>query len=197
MRFFSNTRSHVPVSALLHGLLLFLLLGTSRTWQSVRTRPPGSTRSAAIALTYSPGGTAAPTARVRRPLPVTSHAPALPSAAQQRAPLHAPPRTANNPGLSGTSPLGDGDISIALLRNDPDPAPDLSLLPPGTVGDVIIDVLIDAEGRITQMSLVRGVAPSVDRSVLATVQTWTYAPATRDGQPVASKQTLLFHYERG
>jgi protein TonB len=37
----------------------------------------------------------------------------------------------------------------------------------------------------------------VDESVLATVQTWTFKPATKDGKPVASEQQLLFHYERG
>jgi protein TonB len=36
----------------------------------------------------------------------------------------------------------------------------------------------------------------VEQQVIATVQTWTFTPATRNGTPIASEQELLFHYER-
>ncbi len=38
---------------------------------------------------------------------------------------------------------------------------------------------------------------AIDSNVLATIQTWVFEPATRDGVAVASEQELLFHYERG
>jgi protein TonB len=37
----------------------------------------------------------------------------------------------------------------------------------------------------------------IDQTILATIQTWTFKPATKDGVAVSSQQELLFHYERG
>ena len=62
---------------------------------------------------------------------------------------------------------------------------------------MVVDVVIDAQGRITQARLARGLGGSIDQQVLATVQgQWTFAPATRNGVAIASEQELLFHYER-
>jgi protein TonB len=41
-----------------------------------------------------------------------------------------------------------------------------------------------------------GLGPAIDENVIATVQQWTFHPATKDGQPVASEQELHFHYEK-
>jgi protein TonB len=78
----------------------------------------------------------------------------------------------------------------------PPPRPDLSQLPAGTRGDVIVDVVIDATGRITHTTMASGLGHGVDETVLAMIQQWTFRPATRNGVPVASEQELLFHYER-
>ena len=82
------------------------------------------------------------------------------------------------------------------MRNHPSPAPDLSVLPHGAAGDVMLDILIDAQGNITGIKLDHGLNPDIDKTVIATVQQWSFAPATRNGQPVASEQELLFHYIR-
>ena len=47
---------------------------------------------------------------------------------------------------SGVDALGDGDTTVALVVVHPHPQPDLSQLPPGTSGDVIVDVVIDKDG---------------------------------------------------
>jgi protein TonB len=60
----------------------------------------------------------------------------------------------------------------------------------------MLSIVIDATGRITDIKLDRGLSPAVDQTVIATVQQWNFAPATRNGQPIASEQELLFHYER-
>ena len=44
--------------------------------------------------------------------------------------------------------------------------------------------------------MAKGLGYGVDEAVMATVQQWTFHPATRNGQPVPSEQELLFHYER-
>jgi protein TonB len=79
----------------------------------------------------------------------------------------------------------------------PPPHPDLTQLPSGTRGDVIVDVVIDKTGRIAKFTMTRGLGHGVDETVLATIKQWTFQPATRNGVPVSSEQELLFHYERG
>jgi protein TonB len=91
--------------------------------------------------------------------------------------------------------LGDGDISIALVQFHPNPKPDLSTLPLGTAGDVILDAIIDDHGKIARLTIARGLGSPIDDTVLATVGQWTFTPATRNGVPTASEQEILFHYE--
>jgi periplasmic protein TonB len=100
------------------------------------------------------------------------------------------------PGNAADGSEGDGNISIALVQFHPRPTPDLSTLAPGASGDVVLDALIDAQGHVQRLSVTKSLGPNVDQQVMATVQTWTFTPATRNGTPIASEQELLFHYER-
>jgi protein TonB len=108
-----------------------------------------------------------------------------------------PPHTDAGTGNTTESGLGEGDIRIALLQHFPYPQPDLSALEHGAKGDVVLDAVIDEHGRVTQLTLLRGLAPAIDQAVIATVKQWLFTPATKDGVPVASEQEFHFHYERG
>jgi protein TonB len=99
-------------------------------------------------------------------------------------------------GNAADGAAGDGNISIALVQFHPRPTPDLSTLAPGASGDVVLDALIDAQGHVAKLSVTKSLGPNVDQQVIATVETWTFTPATRNGTPIASEQELLFHYER-
>ena len=66
----------------------------------------------------------------------------------------------------------------------------------GTKGDVILDIVIDPTGKIADIKMTSGLGHGIDETIIATVQQWTFRPATRDGQPVASEQELHFHYEK-
>jgi protein TonB len=101
-----------------------------------------------------------------------------------------------DPGNAADGSEGDGNISIALVQFHPRPTPDLSTLAPGASGDVVLDALIDAQGHIAHLAVTKSLGANVDQQVIATVQTWTFTPATRNGTPIASEQELLFHYER-
>jgi periplasmic protein TonB len=109
----------------------------------------------------------------------------------------APPRADAGTGNTTESGLGEGDIRIAMLQHFPYPHPDLSALAHGTRGDVILDAVIDEHGRITGLTLLKGLDPSIDQAVIATVRQWLFTPATKDGVPVVSEQEFHFHYERG
>jgi protein TonB len=108
-----------------------------------------------------------------------------------------PPQTDAGTGNTTESGIGEGDIRIALLQHFPNPQPDLSALAPGTKGDIVLDAVIDAQGKVTELTLLKGLAPSIDQAVIATVKQWLFTPATKGGVPVASEQEFHFHYERG
>ena len=100
------------------------------------------------------------------------------------------------PPSSGGDPNGEADVSVAFADFYPDPKPDLSVLPHGTSGDVVIDIVIDEEGKVVDTKVDQGLGHGVDEAVMAVLQTWTFTPATRAGKPVPSEQQLLFHFER-
>jgi protein TonB len=100
------------------------------------------------------------------------------------------------PPSSGGDPSGETDVTVAMANFDPAPKPDLSTLPHGTHGDVLIDIVIDEDGKVVDTHVDQGLGGGVDEAVLAVIQTWTFTPATKAGKPVASKQQLLFHFER-
>jgi protein TonB len=175
----------------------------------IYTRPPQLTAAAMpgdrsghrLLLTYDPGSSIASSAALasEKRLPETPR-PAPSKAAAKSAP-QTPAATStlssSTDTLTGADGLGDGNLTIALEIDHPYPKPDLSQLPSGTSGDVIVDVVIDNTGRIARFTITRGLGHGVDEAVLATIQQWTFHPATRNGVPVASEQELLFHYARG
>lgn len=125
--------------------------------------------------------------------------PALPRPAKSltdKAKQLAQAATNEAPGNAADGSEGDGNISIALVQFHPRPTPDLSTLAPGASGDVVLDALIDAQGKVANLSVSKSLGQDVDQQVIATVRTWTFTPATRNGTPIASEQELLFHYER-
>jgi periplasmic protein TonB len=201
------------VSALVHGVVFVTLIYAGRTYVAPMLLP-GDANGTRLTLTYLPGRAAQPAtlraADSQVPAPTAADAklsdPHL-IAPQQAATSHdaaqktAPPSTTNvespNPdSLTGADSLGTGNINIAYLDSFRSPRPDLSSLPRGVAGDVILDVTIDAAGRIIALKKLSGVGYGIDESVIATVQAWVFHPATKDGTPVVSEQELHFHYER-
>ena len=195
-----SPRTGVSWSLAAHTVALALLLAAYGTRMKVSEplKLPGTTHGERMLLSYSPGGQpeagvatsrAVPQRRVRpKPAPLAPEIPTLPS----------PPQLAEaGTGSGGPSGLGDGDIRIALPQFNPRPTPDLSSLPHGTSGNVVVDVVIDTAGKVAQATLVKGLGSPIDDAVLGTVHTWVFTPATRNGQVIASEQEILVHYDRG
>jgi protein TonB len=161
---------------------------------------PGDHEGHLLLLTYSPHGGSPPstlqsTKPSALPTPPRLVTKSMPTPAPPAAP--APSASASMASTAGADALGDGNMTIAFVANHPPPHPDLSKLPSGMRGDVVVDIVIDQNGHVTKSSLTRGLGHGIDETVLATIQGWTFQPATRNGQPVASEQELLFHYEHG
>src|SRR3984957_20379984 len=167
-------------SGALHVLLLAVLLYQFRGVAKVRR----GKIAARVLKPYAPGHTAA----VQPPKP-------------KIVPPKDPPKLAVKvpdppPPSSSGDPSGEADVTVAMADFFPPPKPDLSVLPHGTRGDVVIDIVIDEDGKVVDTHIDQGLGHGVDEAVLAVVQTWTFTPATKAGKPVASKQQLLFHFER-
>jgi protein TonB len=162
---------------------------------------PGDANGHLLSMVYAPGLSApaatlqSPKTPPRKPVPPTSVP--TPTPAPPVVSATATAATSSPDAASGVDALGDGNTTVALVVIHPSPKPDLSQLPSGTSGDVIVDVVIDRDGRIAKYTMMRGLGHGVDQTVLATIQQWTFQPATRDGHPVVSEQELLFHYVRG
>jgi TonB family protein len=60
-------------------------------------------------------------------------------------------------------------------------------------GDVLLDALIDSSGKPTDIKVVSGDNPFVDPA-LSAVRTWTFQPATLDGQPVEAHVGIVFQF---
>lgn len=187
------------LSVVTHGVVLAgLVWAASRVGPAVRAvRMPGTPQGNRLMLTYNLGGPAAPApspmavARVTKP----AHAAAVkPSAVPSPAPAATVAGTTGK-AQGGDSALGDENLRIALPQVHPRPQPDLSSLPHGTAGDVVVDVTIDETGKVVGTTLVKGLGGGVDATVMATLRGWVFTPANRDGQNVASEQEILIHYE--
>ncbi len=189
-------------SLLFHGILIsgFVYFHHEPT---VLVKPPGSAKGTQLSIFYLPG-VPAPHSNIR----VKTHKQAVKSTPPSPSPVieQAKPLEASTGSTAsssshpteeiGNNAQGDGDLNIALAQFFPYPQPDLSKLPRGASGDVILDAVIDANGKITKLTMIHGMGYGIDETVLSTVQQWTFKPANRNGTPVASEQELHFHYER-
>ena len=195
----SERRSQL-VSIAIHGAALLFLLGDVIPHSpSVKPyRLPGTEKGNTLLTYYAPGSAHPAMAAAE----LKSRQKAKPAVSDKHT-LEAPKTQSSEPasqagaGVAAESGLGEGDITIALQSYFPYPKPDLSALPHGTKGDVILNAVIDENGKIKELTLIKGLGTPIDQQVIATVEKWTYTPAMRRGVPVASEQELHFHYERG
>jgi protein TonB len=187
----------ILASAVLHLAALAVILHVRRL-HIEPTRFPGTVLGSHISLTYSPG----------RARTATEKAAVKPTAAKLTRPVKSftptqasgtsiSPASANPNAAQGGDAFGSGNVTVALATYFPTPKPDLTQLPHGTRGDVIVDVTIDEQGKVVDSQVAQSMGAGIDQTILATIQTWTFKPATKDGVAVSSQQELLFHYERG
>jgi periplasmic protein TonB len=201
------TPSRIPryavASALLHLLVIAIFIHQRASWVAP-IRLPGNEHGTNLLLTYSPGRapvqattpnpkTVPKQAKAVAKLPTT---PTPQPVAPDASPNSQSPASAQPDSIAGADSLGSGNVNIALASYFPSPKPDLTPLPRGTKGDVILDVVIDSTGKITDIKMTSGLGHGIDENVIATVQQWIFHPATKDGAPVASEQELHFHYEK-
>jgi protein TonB len=195
-----SQRRLMIASAVLNVAALAILLHVRRIHVEP-TRLPGTANGTRISLTYSPGGAPAQSAMAAVKPVAAKLTQAVKSIRDTHTHVAAAtttlPPSPNPSAAQGGDARGSGNVTVALAQFFPNPKPDLTVLPHGTRGDVIVDVTIDEQGKIVESQVAQSMGSTIDQTVLATIQTWTFKPATKDGVPVPSQQELLFHYERG
>lgn len=187
-------------SVLIHVTALLALLGVFA--HAPRIAPyqlPGTAQGTHLLTYYAAGSPPQPqsdlAAKTKQAAATTSSRLNAPQIVEQKKTV-APPSEEAGTGSDLDAGIGSGDIRIALQKYFPHPTPSLSSMQPGSQGDVILDATIDQTGKITKLTLIKGLGPAIDNVVIATVEQWTYSPATKNGTPVPSEQELHFHYER-
>jgi protein TonB len=61
-------------------------------------------------------------------------------------------------------------------------------------GDVVIDCLIDEQGRVREASVLRG-HPLLAPAAVAAVERWAYEPSLLNGVPVQVLMTVTVHFQ--
>jgi TonB family protein len=57
-------------------------------------------------------------------------------------------------------------------------------------GTVILNIVVDKEGNVSRIKLVRPLGMGLDENAMEGLKTWRFKPATRNGQPVAVEMNI-------
>jgi TonB family protein len=83
----------------------------------------------------------------------------------------------------GVSRAGDG-VSMPRVVRLEKPKYTPEALQAKTEGTVVLNVVVRAQGRPAEISIVRSLDPGLDQEAIDAVRRWRFAPGQRDGQPV-------------
>ena len=90
--------------------------------------------------------------------------------------------------------MSGSDVRPALPMVFPDPPVRRSQIPAGVAGSVIVEVTIDAQGKVIETRLLQGLGYGIEEKVIATLHNWRFRPATKDGVAIPSKQDVYFRF---
>lgn len=78
-----------------------------------------------------------------------------------------------------------GDVSEPVPIYKPDPPYSDEARKAKYQGTVVLWILVDATGAVTDCRVVKPLGFGLDEKSVETVSTWKFQPAMRDGEPVA------------
>jgi protein TonB len=92
-----------------------------------------------------------------------------------------------------------GPVRVAQLPEPPHKTVDVRPLYPEIArqarkeGTVVLEAVLDTEGRVTQLRVIRSV-PLLDQAALDAVRQWHYAPSMYGGRPVSVLMTITVRF---
>jgi Gram-negative bacterial TonB protein C-terminal len=66
---------------------------------------------------------------------------------------------------------------------------------PASPGNEVIEITIDERGEIVSKTVLQSLGPDIDSKCLAALDNWRFQPATRNGEPIPSKQDAIFPFK--
>jgi TonB family protein len=93
-------------------------------------------------------------------------------------------------------PLKNNDLTMKLPRavHTPEPKYSKSARARKIQGVVTVSLVIGADGRVFDVKVLKSLEPSLDANAVTAVKTWKFAPATRNGQPIAARMNIEMEF---
>ncbi|HZS29505.1 MAG TPA: energy transducer TonB [Candidatus Angelobacter sp.] len=90
------------------------------------------------------------------------------------------------------------NVSAPKPVHTPDPEYSEQARRAGIAGDVLLWLVVDEQGKVVRIRVMRCLGAGLDERAVQTVSTWRFEPAQRDGQPVAVQLNVdvTFHLYR-
>lgn len=88
-----------------------------------------------------------------------------------------------------------GDVLAPRRVSGPDPRYTEIARRACVKGVVILDAVIDREGRVRDIEVLKGLPFGLDREAVRAVSTWRFEPATLDGRPVDVRYVLTVRFD--
>jgi TonB family protein len=132
--------------------------------------------------------------RALKDLEVIEVAEPLPEApGEEAAPVEIPePRT--GPRVGSASPPATESLEPAALLSKVDPAYPEIARRAGVEGTVVLSATIGANGRVTQVEVVRGLPFGLSDAAVGAVRRWQYRPAQGPTGPIASRKEVRIEF---
>ena len=87
-----------------------------------------------------------------------------------------------------------GDVRAPVPLDQPEPRYTELARRHRVEGLVILDATLDAEGRVTDVQVMRGLPMGLEQEAVTAVRRWRYSPATLHGVPVPVRITVTVTY---
>ncbi len=98
--------------------------------------------------------------------------------------------------LAPTLPcLAEGNDTKAVPLRTPPPEYPVALRRANITGLVVVKLDINAEGKVTEASVVKSNQPKLEPHALRAVKNWLFKPATKDGVAVAASLSVPLQFQ--
>jgi TonB family protein len=91
--------------------------------------------------------------------------------------------------------LGTGAMTPPRVKRQTRPEYPVELRRSGLRGDVVVDFVVDIEGRVTNAFVVRSLNPAFDEPALTAIHQWTFEPGRKGDTPVNTHMQVPIHFE--
>jgi TonB family protein len=87
-----------------------------------------------------------------------------------------------------------GDVTMPRVVYKVDPDYTEEARSAKIAGAVLLSLIVGADGQARDINIVKSLDPGLDRNAVEVLQQWRFAPATRQGEPVAVRATIEINF---